>query len=302
MSVGSFFYTIGQGFRNIGRNKMYSLASAATMAACIFLFGVFFSVVTNFNATVRSAEENVSVSVLFDDDISPARIAEIGDIIAAREEVSSYNFVSADDAWESFKATYFEGEEDLAAGFENDNPLAHSESYEIYLTDVSRQTELVEYLKTLSGVREVNQSEVVANTLSDMNKLIAFVSVAIIMVLLMVAVFLISNTVTTGISVRKEEIYIMKLVGATDYFVRAPFVIEGIIIGAVGAAIPLLILYASYNNVIGYIRDRFGFLSNILSFVSANEVFKTLTPVAMLLGIGIGFLGSYITIRKHLKV
>lgn len=302
MSIGAFFYTIGQGFRNIGRNKMYSLASAATMAACIFLFGLFFSVVTNFNATVRSAEENVSVSVLFDDDVSPARIAEIGDIIATREEVSSYNFVSADDAWESFKSTYFEGEEDLAAGFEGDNPLAHSESYEIYLTDVSKQTELVDYLRTLDGVREVNQSEVVANTLSDMNKLIAFVSVAIILILLMVAVFLISNTVTTGIAVRKEEIYIMKLVGATDYFVRAPFVIEGIIIGIVGAAVPLLILYASYNNVIGYIRDKFGFLSNILSFVSANEVFKTLTPVAMVLGIGIGFLGSYITIRKHLKV
>lgn len=302
MKIGSFFYTIGQGFRNIARNKMYSLASAATMAACIFLFGLFFSVVTNFNATVRGAEENVAVTVLFDDDITPARIAEIGDLIAGRPEVSAYNFVSADDAWNSFKDTYFEGDEELASGFENDNPLANSESYEIYLTDVSLQNDLVKYLGTLDGVREVKQSEVVANTLSDMNKLITLVSVAIILVLLMVAVFLISNTVTTGITIRKEEIYIMKLVGATDYFVRAPFIIEGIIIGIVGAIIPLLILYASYGNVIGYIRDKFAFAGNILAFVSADEVFKVLTPVAILLGVGIGFVGSFVTTKKHLKV
>lgn len=302
MGISTFFYTIGQGFKNIGRNRLFSLASIATMSACIFLFGIFYSVVTNFNTTVRAAEENVAVTVLFDDDIAPARIAEIGDLISARPEVSAYNFVSADDAWDSFKVQYFEGNEELAEGFADDNPLVNCESYEIYLNDVSYQSSLVKYLENLEGVRDVNQSEVVANTLSDVNKLITLVSVVIILMLLLVAVFLISNTVMVGISVRSEEIGIMKMVGATDYFVRAPFVIEGIIIGVIGAAIPLLLLFFSYDGIIGYIMDKFNFLSGVLVFASAEDVFVILTPVGIALGVGIGFFGSFITIRKHLQV
>ena len=123
-----------------------------------------------------------------------------------------------------------------------------------------------------------------------------------ILILLGVAVFLISNTITVGISVRREEIGIMKLIGATDYFVRAPFVVEGIVIGLIGAAIPLGILYVLYEKIILYIGDKFKFISNMIQFLSVDQVFHTLVPVALLLGVGIGFIGSRITIRKHLKV
>ena len=146
------------------------------------------------------------------------------------------------------------------------------------------------------------QSAVVANTLTDFNKLIGYVSAGIIIILLGVAVFLISNTITVGISVRREEIGIMKLIGATDYFVRAPFVVEGIVIGLIGAAIPLGILYVLYEKIILYIGDKFKFISNMIQFLSVDQVFHTLVPVALLLGVGIGFIGSRITIRKHLKV
>ena len=125
---------------------------------------------------------------------------------------------------------------------------------------------------------------------------------SIILILLGVAVFLISNTITVGISVRREEIGIMKLIGATDYFVRAPFVVEGIVIGLIGAAIPLGILYVLYEKIILYIGDKFKFISNMIQFLSVDQVFHTLVPVALLLGVGIGFIGSRITIRKHLKV
>ncbi len=107
------------------------------------------------------------------------------------------------------------------------------------MNDISMQQTLVTYLQSVDGIREVKQSAVVANTLTDFNKLIGYVSAGIIIILLGVAVFLISNTITVGISVRREEIGIMKLIGATDYFVRAPFVVEGIVIGLIGAAIPL---------------------------------------------------------------
>ena len=302
MRISTFFYSIKQGIKNIWRNKMFSLASMATMAACIFLFGLFFAIVTNFQSMVKDAEEGVAVTVLFDDDITPQQIAEIGDRIKDRPEVSAYNFKSAEDAWAEFSQIYFEGNEELAEGFGDDNPLQKSESYEIYLNDVSMQDTLVAYLENLDGVREVRRSEIVANTLSDFNRLIGYVSAGIILILLCVAVFLISNTVTVGIAVRKEEIGIMKLIGATDYFVRAPFVVEGILIGLIGSAIPLVLLYGMYSRLIVYIMEKFNFLSSLMKFLPVHTVFRTLTPIALLLGVGIGFLGSFMTIRKHLKV
>ena len=302
MRISTFFYTIKQGLKNIWKNKMFSLASIATMTACIFLFGLFYTIVTNFQSMVKDAESGVAVTVFFDEGISQDKIDEIGDLIRARAEVSNLEFVSADDAWDSFKQTYFEGNEAAAESFAGDNPLANDDSYSIYMNDISMQQTLVTYLQSVDGIREVKQSAVVANTLTDFNKLIGYVSAGIIIILLGVAVFLISNTITVGISVRREEIGIMKLIGATDYFVRAPFVVEGIVIGLIGAAIPLGILYVLYGRIIDYIGDKFSFISNMMKFLPVDEVFHTLVPVALILGVGIGFIGSRITIRKHLKV
>ena len=302
MKINTFFYSVKQGFKNIFRNKMFSLASIATMAACIFMFGLFYITITNFTSTVHSIEKGVSVTVFFDKGLSEGEIKSIGDQIAKRAEVSRMEYVSAEDAWNAFKDVYFEGKEDLAEGFAGDNPLANSAHYQIYLSDVSMQNSLVTYLKTIDGVREVKESAKVANTLTDFNHLVGYVSAGIILILLCVAVFLISNTVTVGISVRKEEIAIMKLIGATDYLVRAPFIVEGMFIGLIGATIPLLLLYFMYQKIIVYIADKFNFIGSMINFVPVHTVFKTLIPVAVILSVGIGFLGSRLTIRKHLKV
>ena len=135
-----------------------------------------------------------------------------------------------------------------------------------------------------------------------MNLLIAYVSVGIIVILLAVSIFLISNTVAIGISVRKEEINIMKYIGATDFFVRAPFVLEGMLIGVFGAGLPLLLIYSLYNYALNYITERFAVLSTFLNFLTVEQIFHFLTPVSLLLGVGIGFLGSVTTVRKHLHV
>lgn len=302
MRINTLFYSIRQGFRNIGRNKMFSLASIATMSACIFMFGLFYIIVTNFTSMVRTAEESVAVTVFFDEGTTDERMEEIGQEIVKRAEVSRCVFVSAEEAWEDVKQNYFEGREDLAAAFQGDNPVANSAHYEIYLSDVSMQEVLVTYLESMPGIRSVKQSEMVANTLSDFNRLISYVSAGIILILLCVAVFLISNTVSVGISVRREEIGIMKLIGATDFLVRAPFVVEGMVIGLVGAFIPLALLHVLYERIILYISEKFNFIGSVLNFVAADEIFSTLIPVSVILGVGIGFLGSAITVRKHLKV
>jgi len=315
MKISTLFYTIRQGFVNIFRNKWYSLASVATIAACLFLFGIFYAVVINFQSIVMKAEEGVSVTVFFHSEWdgcegghtegqvpSENRIEEIGQMIKLRAEVSEVKFVSDEEAWLNFIEEQFgESYERYAVGFQ-DNPLKGMRNYEVFISDVSMQGALVTWLKSFPEVLKVNGSALTADMLSGANMLIAYVSVGIIVILLAVSIFLISNTVAVGISVRSEEINIMKYIGATDFFVRAPFVLEGMLIGAMGAVVPLWLIYMLYYYVLTYITDRFMVLSRFLNFISVEELFRILTPVSFILGVGIGFLGSIITVKKHLRV
>lgn len=294
----TFFYTLWQGIKNIFRNKLFSLASIATIGSCLFLFGIFYSILVNFQHIVKNAEEGVCVVVFFDEGITDKRIEEIGEMIRHRTEVAKIDFVSADEAWESFKEDYLGEYSDTFL----ENPLEGCEKYEIYLNDVSMQSALVTYLESVDGVREVKRSELTAVTLDGVNKLIGYISVGIIAILLAVSIFLISNTVTIGISVRSEEITIMKYVGATDYFTRAPFVIEGMLIGLIGSAIPLGIIFVVYNKALEFISGKFNVLASLLDFLTVQEIYKTLLPVSLIIGVGIGFIGSYSTVRKHLRV
>lgn len=302
MKISTVGYSMKQGVKNIGRNKMFSLASVATMAACIFVFGLFFAIVMNFSYIVHKAEEGVAITIFFEEDATQTEISNIKTELEKREDVKEINYISGDEAWEKFKDEYFGENSDAAEGFANDNPLANSDNYEVFMSEVASQQDLVEFAEGLPGVREVKKSDMVAKTLMSVNKLVAYISIAIIAILLAVSIFLISNTVTMGITVRREEIAIMKYIGAKDGFVRAPFIIEGILIGLVGAIIPLIMLYFMYNKAITYILNKFSLLNNILDFLPVTQVYQTLLPVGLVLGIGIGFLGSFFTIRKHLRV
>lgn len=318
MRISTIGYVIKQGVKNIGRNMMFSLASIATMSACIFLFGLFFSILFNFQYIIKSAEEGVAITVFFEDGITQAQIDNIGQALRGRDDVSDVKYVSADDAWEEFRTKYFGENEELADGFRNDNPLANSSNYEVYMKTLdddkditlmgggkslsSTQQDLVRFAGSLDGVRSVKKSDLVANMLSSVNVLVAYISVAIILLLFGVSIFLISNTVAMGITVRKEEIAIMKYIGAKDFVVRSPFVFEGLIIGLVGAVLPLALLYVLYGRAVAYIMEKFSILTNIIDFLPVITVYRYLLPIGLGLGVGIGFLGSYFTVRKHLKV
>ena len=301
MKIRSTFYHLKQGFKNIYRNRLFSLASIATITACVFLFGVFYSIVINFEYMIKKAETEVCVTVLFDEGLTDTEIKKLGDTISNRVEVSSIHYTSAEEAWETFKADYFAEYPDLAEGFK-DNPLANSASYEVYLSDASMQSTLVTYLENLDGIRQVNRSDALAGGLSSAAKLVGYVAVAVIVILLAVSIFLITNTIVIGITVRKEEISIMKFIGATDAFVNAPFFVEGIAIGIIGAAIPTVILRYMYQGVVEYVLGKFSILNNILAFLPVSDVFRVLAPVAIVLGIGNGALGSFFAVRKHANV
>ena len=297
--ISSFGYSLKQGLKNIGRNMLFSLASIATIAACIFLFCLFYAIVGNVRHSAEMAETTVGITVFFDEGLDESSILAIGDQIQAREEVERVTYTSAQEAWETFKTKYFEDMEELAAGFADDNPLADSASYEIFLKDISLQEEFVAYLTSIDGVRKVNYSNSAVAALENINKIIGLLSAAIIGVLLAVAVFLISNTISVAAAFRKQENQIMKLIGATNWMIRAPFLVEGVIIGLIGSILPLAGIYVLYQKAVMYIDANYRIMTGIFQPMPIADLFPSMVGVALTLGVGIGFFASFFN-RKPL--
>lgn len=153
----------------------------------------------------------------------------------------------------------------------------------------------------MDGVRKVNYSASIVDSFSKINTIIAMISISVIIILIAVSVFLINSSVTMGITARKEEISIMKLLGATNSFISAPFLIEGLIIGIIGSVIPIVILYFIYNRILIYISEKFINVFRTIQFADISDVFSVLGPLMLVIGIGIGFLGSFNTVRRQIK-
>lgn len=300
--ISVFFYSVKQGLKSMRKNRMFTLASIGTMAACLFLFGMFYFIVSNFNHMVKEVETSVGVTVFFEEGISQEQIDSIGEAIKVREEVDHMNFISAEKAWDQFVKDNFKDNPELVKSFGTDNPLKDSASWQVFIKDISAQEEVAAYIETIEGVRLVKRSDDTAKGLENANKLISYISIAIILILLAVSIFLINSTISTGITVRRAEIGIMRLMGASDFFIRAPFIVEGVVIGIIGASIPLVILVISYDSIINYINNKFNLISNWLTFLEAAQIFSILIPICLLIGIGVGFLGSFFTVRKHLDI
>ena len=210
MRISTFWYCLKQGIINICRNILFSLASIATISACIFLFCLFFALIANVQNVAKTAETTVGITVFFDEDMPEEQILAAGDVIQGWEEVREAQYISAAQAWENFKTDYFEGMEELAEGFADDNPLSGSASYEIFLNNIEEQDKIVERLEGMEGVRKVRYSSTAVAGLTSAGKMVGAMSAVIICVLLAVAVFLISNTISVAAAFRRRENEIMR--------------------------------------------------------------------------------------------
>lgn len=304
MRLNTLWYCLKQGLKNICRNIWFSLASIATISACIFLFCLFFSIIANIGSIVKNVESTVGITVLFDEELDETEILAIGERIATAGSgvIREMVYTSAEEAWEQVKTEYFAGMEELAEGFSEDNPLAGSASYTIYLYDIADQDALVEWLQGIGGVRRVNYSNAAVAGFSSVNRVVGLLSAVIIGVLLAVSIFLISNTISVAAAFRRQESQIMRLIGATNFMIRAPFLVEGVLIGLMGAVIPLAAIYVLYTKAVVYIMEHFQILSDIFYFIPITEIYPLMAAVSLALGVGIGFFGSFFTIRKYLKV
>jgi len=293
-----------QGMSNMGRHKGHTIASVCTMTACIGLFCLAFMLIVNITHIVRNAEEDVGITVFFDEGTSTERIDEIRAEIEGTGLVDASRtvYTSPEQAWENMQATYFEDSPELAEGFADDNPLADSASLEFHPYELEDQGRLKEQLEATDGVRRVNASELTASSLLTVSRVITVIAAVVIVVLIVVSAFLISNTIAMSIAGRKEEIHIMRYIGATRGFASRPFIVEGLVTGAIGAVIPLIIMFVVYTLAEGYVADHFSLLSSLFVLIPRARVLAVLIPASAVIGIGIGLIGSGLSVRRYLKV
>ena len=307
--MSTFLYCVQRGLLNLKKNILFSMASAATVAACVFLFCMFFSVVSNVSHIALRAETTIGISVFFNEGVPMEEKEAFRDAVIKHGGVREISYRSAEEAWESFKTDYFgDNAEELAEAFADDNPLAESDSYEIFLENIEAQEEEVRFIRSFDIVREVNYANSVVSALNEMNAVIFIVSAVMIGILFAISVFLISNTINLAAHFRRRENEIMRMIGATNLMIRAPFVVEGTFIGFIGAVIPLIMMYFIYKRALLYVAERvstggqLGALADVISLIPLGDVYPVMLAAGGILGIGMGFVVSFITIGKHLKV
>ena len=307
--MSTLLYCIERGLINLRKNMLFSVASTATIAACIFLFCIFFSVFANVRNIAYQAETTIGISVFFNEGVSDQEKEDFRDQVVAHGGIKEITYKSAEEAWEGFKEDYFgENADELSEAFADDNPLAESDSYEIFMNNIEDQQAEVEYIRGFDIVREVNYAHSVIDALNKLNRVILILSAAMIGILFAISIFLISNTINLAAHFRKRENEIMRLIGATNGMIRAPFVVEGTFIGLIGTIIPLGLIYLIYRSAEQYLAERIaaaGTLSafkDVINMLPFMQIFPVMLIVGAVLGVGTGFAVSFITIRKHLRV
>lgn len=299
MKIRTVKYFAGQGLRGIWRNKLMSLASVGTIASCLMIVGIFYCIAVNVDYILETLEETAGITVFYTkENRSEEEIQTIKDHINRIEHISDITYVSPEDALNKEKEEWGEYAS-LLEGLEEDNPLPPS--FELTLDDLRYQKDVVSELNKIRGI-EIRYLEEETKILISFNNMIRIISVVLILILALIGVMLMDNTIRLTVYIRKNEINIMKYIGATDWFIRWPFLIEGIIIGIIGSILPLGIIWFSYNFITKLIYEKNTFLQNILTFRTTDEIFHILTPVSLIIGIGIGIIGSSISIRRYLKV
>ena len=299
MKFRSIKYFFSEAFSGVIRNRLMSVASIGTVAACIFMIIISYCALTNVNYMLTQIEESIGISIFLEDDADADTVLALNDQLVTMEYVDSVRYISSEEALDEMKQSW--DAEDILSGFdETNNPLTGS--FEVNLTDISHQSEVVEKIEQLDGVRKIRSSETETEFLVKLSHFLRIFGGVLILALAAISVVIITNTIKLSVFTRRTEISIMKYVGATDWFIRWPFIIEGIIIGVVGASIPIIIAWPLYNKLISIIYEQIPMIHSIVSFRFGIDIFSILLPVALIFGALLGVLGSNISLRKHLNV
>ena len=298
MKHSIFGYLLGEGFRNVFHNKKSSGASLAIMCATMLIFGLFFMIIENLNNAVETLETQQGIQVFIQKTATDAQMEQIGEQIQAIDGVNKVTFVSKEDALNQTKEK-LKDKQALIAGWDESNPF--KASYLVTLTDLKLSSQVQDEIKKIDNIDSIQSRDETINGLVAIANGVRIVSAVILTLLLLISIFIIGNTIKLTVHARRKEISIMKYVGATDSFIRWPFVIEGIIIGIVAALLSILVLGIAYSLITNAAANSI--ISTMgIKLLSFTDMTTLLVIVYMVLGIGIGALGSSISMRKYLQV
>ena len=302
MKTSSFGYLLKEGARNVYANRLMSFASIGVLMVCLMLIGAAGLLALNVNNMVGYAEAQNEVVIFLEDRYdSEEDFQEMEDALEKMDNIASWRFVSREEALEEEKASW----QNAGALLEDIEADILPNAYRVTLEDLSLLEDTVAQLEELDGIDEISAPVEVAGVLTDLQRAISAVGSIIVIVLAVVSVVIISNTIKLTVYSRRKEISIMKFVGATDRFIRLPFVVEGILIGVISALLAVLGLWIGYHYAIRWLMEgsSTSWLSSAMgSVVDFKEVALPMTGIFVGAGTGMGVLGSLIFIRKYLRV
>lgn len=296
MKLRNFQYFLKEGFRSFWVNGLMSAASVIIVMASLLLFGVYIIFSMNINYIGNQLLEQYEIQVFLSDDCTLERADEIGNEIRAIEHVTGAEYLPKDEALADYREKLGDSGS-MLDGLENDNPLP--DSFKITLDDLSNSKTVVEQIKKIRNVDNINNNKEAMDKLTKISSVLKHASMALVILLSIISVFIISNTIRITLYARRRDINIMKYLGATNRFISSPFVIEGVIIGLIGAIIAMIIVLPVYNYFIGHSGNIF---ATTIKLYKTNEIFLSLTAWFGGIGVALGAVGSAISIRRHLNV
>ncbi len=296
MKYNVIFYLISEGFRNVLKNKKSTLACLGIMCATMVIFGIFFAVIENINYMISQVEEAQGIEVFIQNTATEEQIKELGEKINAVEGVNNIRYKSKEDALTQMKEK-FKDRQHLLEGL-NIFPA----SYVVTLSDLNLSQNVKDTIAGFENVKNITSSDDTINKLINIANGVRIASAIILILLVLISVFIITNTIKLTVHARRKEISIMKYVGATNGFIRWPFIVEGITIGVIAGMISLLIIGVLYNLLTDKLLETS--FKNIIdvSLLGFNEMFSLILIVYLILGVGIGVVGSSISMKKYLEV
>lgn len=299
-------YLLGEGIRNVFKNKKSTSASIIIMSLTMLIFGVFFVITQNINSIMKQIESEQGIEV-FLYDISEDQTKALEDYIRNIDGINTVEYKSKEDALNQLKSQ-FKDREDLLSGYDENNIFPAS--YVVTLTDLTKNNEvkqkIEEYDKdkpdTEKVIKKITSSDETITKLINLANGIRIITRVILVILIIISIFIISNTIKLTVHARRKEISIMKYVGATNSFIRWPFIVEGIIIGIISGAISIIILGINYNLIANKILESQVVSAMNINLLTFADMFGLIVLVYTILGVGIGVLGSCISMRRYLKV
>lgn len=300
MRPSTIRYFLKEGFSGLKKNLLMTVASIIAVAACISIMSFSYCVVSNLQYMLDQMEDSIGISVFLKGDLTSEDIENMKTTISGLDHVTNVTYISPADALDQLKEQWG-ADEDIFIGLDDtNNPLSHS--FQVELDQIESQDAVLAELQKIEGVDKVEYGQSLSEMLMSVSNVFQVAGILVMLVLGVISVMIIINTIRISVMNRRVEINIMKYVGATDWFIRWPFIIEGIIIGLIGAVLPMLVGMPMYSKTVSLFYNHIPFVENFVRFRVVGDVFSFVLPAALIFGILLGVVGSATSIRKHLQV